>query len=96
MGLVDFEQVVAILEQRGYPRLSNEVGYAWEHGRSRVRLTPTSAAGPHFAYVIGRQRYEEGPDGRYLNPQSNPVPIEREATEERLADLIEDQLRSPF
>jgi hypothetical protein len=96
MDLVDFDQVVAILEQRGYPRLSSENGYVWERGRSRVRVQATSAAGPHFAYVIGRQRYEEGPDGRYLHPQSNPLPIEREATAERLADMIEDQLTNPF
>lgn len=93
----DFEDVVAILERRGYARLTSEEGFCWEHGRPRVRLSAPKEASPHFPYVIGRQRYEDAAGmSRWLNPQTSALPIERSATAERLADMVEDQLKNPY
>lgn len=92
-----FDQVAALLQGRGYSPLTDDNGRYWEFGRSRVRLHAPGASSPALPYVIGRQRYDMIASGdRVLLPQSNPLMVEAGASPERLADLVEDQLKSPF
>jgi hypothetical protein len=93
---MSLDDVADVLANRGYIRIASESVYVWTREMSRVRLSMPSEASFHFPYVIGRQRYEEGPNGRWLHPQTSVLPVERGASAERLADLVEDQLKNPY
>ncbi len=96
----DFERLAAqvseIIEARGYKRLPL-AGWYWETGRSRVQLSNPPESAPAFPYLVLRQRYDFTADGkRVLFPQTQALPVERDANAQRIAAIIEDQLSNPY
>jgi hypothetical protein len=96
----DFDQLAdetsQILGTRGYKRLPLD-GWFWETSRSRVQLSRPPESAPAFPYIVSRQRYDFTVEGeRVLLQQTQPIPIERGADAERIAAVIEDQLRNPY
>lgn len=89
-------EVNSILERRGYQRLP-VAGWCWEHGRSRVQLSCPASAAPMMPFLITRQRYDMTPDGEpVLLPQSQMISVGYETSAEKLADAVEEQLKSPW
>jgi hypothetical protein len=99
--MTDFEQLASraakILASDGYLRRKTLPGWSWESKLNRVRFNESPETGPHYPYIVVRQKFETNAQGdRVLLPQAHTLPIEPNPTPERVATIVKGALEEPY